>query len=82
MTEEQKTEYEHWLKCIGKVVAMYRRQKGLTQREAAKRAGLNVKFYQDIEYGRRPVTTRTMFQMCKGMGIPVPFSEAIKLICV
>ena len=82
MTEEQRIKYEHWLMCIGKVVASYRRQLGITQREAAKKAGLNVKFYQDIEYGRRPMSTRTMFQLCDGMGIPVPFSEAIKLICV
>ena len=82
MTEEQKTEYENWLKCIGQVVASYRRQLGITQKEAAKRAKLNVKFYQDIEYGRRPVTTRTMFQLCNGIGMPLPFSEAIKLICV
>ena len=28
-----------------------------------------MKYYQDIEYGRRPLTTRTLYQLCAGMGV-------------
>jgi transcriptional regulator with XRE-family HTH domain len=40
---------------------------GWTQVEAAAACGLDIKFYQDVEYGRRPVTTRTLFVVAAGL---------------
>jgi len=81
MNEEQLSGYEMWLKNIGKVISSHRQKLGLSQRQASEACSLNLKFYRDIEYGRRPVTTRTMFAICTGLNMPLPFGEAIRLIC-
>ena len=37
----------------------------------AEKTGFDMKYYQDIEYGRRPITTRTLYQLCNGIDIQV-----------
>ena len=69
MTEEVTLEYNTWLKRLGKTVAGIRKDRGLTQSEMATVTKFDMKYYQDVEYGRRPVTTRTLFQLCDGIGI-------------
>tara|TARA_Y100000593_G_C4280098_1_gene322315 strand:- start:770 stop:1018 length:249 start_codon:yes stop_codon:yes gene_type:complete len=81
MKEEEKKVYEAWLKSFGRCVATRRRKLGLTQKEAAQLAGMNKTFYCDIEYGRRPITTRTLFQLCMRFGLPLPYNEAVMFIC-
>ena len=67
--EEYQEEYDAWLKRLGKTVAALRKEQGLTQCKMAIKTGFDMKYYQDIEYGRRPITTRTLHQLCKGIGI-------------
>ena len=81
MNDQQLKEYSDWLKNFGFVVSKYRRKLGLTQREASARCEMNIKQFRDIEYGRRPITTRTMIRLCSGLEMPKSFSEAIRLIC-
>lgn len=69
MTEKVTNEYNTWLKRLGKTVAGIRKDRGLTQSEMATVTKFDMKYYQDVEYGRRPVTTRTLFQLCDGIGI-------------
>tara|TARA_R110000737_G_scaffold338707_1_gene360021 strand:+ start:200 stop:448 length:249 start_codon:yes stop_codon:yes gene_type:complete len=81
MRDEEKKEYKKWLKDFGRCLSNYRRKLGLTQREAAKLGGVNNRFYTDIEYGLRPITTRTLFILCKRLNMPLPYKQAIQLIC-
>ena len=81
MTEQEKKVYEAWLKRFGRCVATRRRRLGLTQKEAADSIKMNKKFYCDIEYGRRPITTRTLFQLCMRFDLPLPYNEAVMFIC-
>jgi transcriptional regulator with XRE-family HTH domain len=81
MNDQQLKEYSEWLKNFGFVVSRYRRKLGLSQREASAHCDMHLKFYRDIEYGRRPITTRTMIKLCTGLKMPTPFGEAIRLIC-
>ena len=81
MIESEKKVYEEWLNSFGRCLASHRRKLGLTQKEAALKAGFRVSFYRDIEYGRRPITTRTLFQLCIRFSLPVPYHSALVFIC-
>ena len=81
MTDEEAMMYKEWLKNFGRCLSEYRKKHGLTQKEAAMCAGMNKRFYSDIEYGLRPITTRTLIQLCTRFGIPFPYDGAIKFIC-
>ena len=81
VTDKEKKEYNKWLKDFGRCLSEYRKKKGLTQREAAQLADLNKRFYTDIEYGCRPVTTRTMFIICSRLEMPIPYEQVIGIIC-
>lgn len=39
--------------------------------QAAEACKLDVKQYQDIEYGRRKLTTRSLFVLAQGLGLQV-----------
>ena len=79
MTEEEKAGYKKWLKEVGAVVRSARKLRGQTQKEAAIQAGFKISFYRDIEYGRRPITTRTLYQLANRLGLPVPYTLEIIL---
>lgn len=69
MQDSIKKDYDAWLKRLGRTVAGIRKSRKLTQAEMAKSTKFDMKYYQDIEYGRRPLTTRTLYQLCAGMGV-------------
>lgn len=71
MDTEAERIYNEWLKQLGRFVASRRNALEHTQAEAASRCGLDLKFYQDVEYGRRPVTTRTLFAVARGLNTSV-----------
>ena len=81
MTENEKINYELWLRQFGRIIATVRKRRGQTQREAARRSGFALKFYQDIEYGRRPITTRTLFQLVERLDLPIPYFQSIIILC-
>jgi len=69
MNKNIQEQYNAWLKRLGKTIAAIRKENKLTQSQMAERTGFDMKYYQDIEYGRRPITTRTLYQLCDGIGI-------------
>ena len=66
------SEYNKWLKAFGRSLLELRRSTGMTQSDTALKIKYSLRFYQDVENGRRPITTRTMFQICHRLGIPAP----------
>ena len=66
-SEKTRVAYEGWLKVLGRSIARRRKQLGWTQAKTAENSGFDLKFYQDLEYGRRPCSTRTLFTLAKGM---------------
>jgi transcriptional regulator with XRE-family HTH domain len=62
-------EYAVWLKRLGKKCKELRTGEGLTQSKMAKKIGIDMKFYQDIEGGRRPVSTKTLYVISIGMDV-------------
>lgn len=71
MAQDLKASYNLWLKKLGKTLAGIRKGRKLTQAKMAEKTGFDMKYYQDLEYGRRPITTRTLFQLCDGINITV-----------
>ena len=71
MSETLETNYNLWLKKLGRTLAGIRKGRKLTQAKMAEKTGFDMKYYQDLEYGRRPITTRTLFQLCDGINITV-----------
>ena len=71
MNDSLQKEYDAWLKRLGSTIAQIRKGRKLTQAQMAKATGFDMKYYQDVEYGRRPITTRTLFQLCAGIHISV-----------
>ena len=62
-------EYVAWLKQLGRKCKELRLGEGLTQSKMAKKIGIDMKFYQDIEGGRRPVSTKTLYSISIGMDV-------------
>ena len=71
MKDNLQEEYNVWLQRIGRTVASIRKEQNLTQSQMAEKTGFDLKYYQDIEYGRRPITTRTLYQLCIGIEVEI-----------
>jgi DNA-binding Xre family transcriptional regulator len=71
MSPALETKYNIWLKKLGRKLADIRKNRKLTQAKMAEKTGFDMKYYQDLEYGRRPITTRTLFQLCDGINISI-----------
>jgi transcriptional regulator with XRE-family HTH domain len=69
--KQDDTAYADWLKRLGKNISTRRRELGWTQAQTAEELGVDFKFYQDLEYGRRPCTTRTLFSVAEGLDTTV-----------
>jgi len=54
---------------VGKRLRELRRLKGLSQEKMAETAGVNSKYYSEIERGKRNVTLRVMEKMAANLGI-------------
>jgi transcriptional regulator with XRE-family HTH domain len=56
---------------LGRRVADIRRARGLTQANAAARAGMLAKDYQALEHGRRAITIRTALWVANALDVPL-----------
>lgn len=61
---------------IGQNIKRLRLEKGLTQSQLAKRAGISVNYLQKIEKGRVNVSILVVWKIAKGLGVSV--SELMK----
>ena len=81
MNDQQKKEYNEWLRGFGRCLSTHRQKLGLTQKQAALKIGMHFSFYKDVEYGLRPISTRTLFQLCSKFNLPLPYQSTIGIIC-
>jgi len=58
----------YWQRLLARKVRFYRRKAKLTQEEAAARASIDVKHWQDIESGRISVPLLTMARIATALG--------------
>lgn len=57
----------HDMRDIGNRLLMIRKRAGLTQMEAAEKAGLSVRAYADIERGTVNMRVETLLQICQAL---------------
>lgn len=57
------------LKALGRRVRALRARVGLTQQEAAEKAGLSVQHWSDLECGRSNPTVATLIGMARALGV-------------
>jgi transcriptional regulator with XRE-family HTH domain len=69
LTDEESKEFRKTLKRIGRNIRKAREEKRLTQEEVSERIGVNVKNYQRIEYGERPISTRNLFRIARRLDV-------------
>ncbi len=64
-------EFEAFLKTFGKKVKEVRTQKQRTQEwmDDKQDFGIDIKHFQSIEQGRSNVTLRTIFKVCRKLGV-------------
>ncbi len=62
--------FERIVREVGDRVQGVRIAAGLTQEEAALRAGLGYKRWQDIEQGRQGSTLKTLVRVANALGVP------------
>ena len=59
------------LLAFGATIRRLRLEKDLTQRELAKRSGLDVSYISGIERGCRNVSPKSLEKVAKGLGCPI-----------
>ncbi len=59
------------LKLLGKRVRELRKERGLTQEEAARLSGFDYKYFQRIEYGEKNLALTSLNKLAKALGVRV-----------
>ena len=62
---------EELLKLTGKNIARLRKERSLTQREAAKRAEISYRYFQHIEAGKVNMTLSTLTRLAEFLKVHV-----------
>jgi two-component system, response regulator PdtaR len=65
-------EYNIFLKELGKILKILRKDKGLSQVEFSKELGINYRHYQDLEGGKSNLKMETLFNLAKFYNLSVP----------
>jgi transcriptional regulator with XRE-family HTH domain len=63
--------FDNWLLDLGAHLSAERARRGWTQARAAEACGIDLKQYQDVEYGRRALSTRSLYRMACAFGLSV-----------
>ena len=62
---------DDWCETIGQRLRQLRKEKDLTQEELAEKAGINAKYYVQIERGRRNLSIGCLRQISDGLEVPL-----------
>ena len=69
LSEEETKEFWKMMKRIGRNIRRVRLEKNLTQEEVSEKMGVNLKNYQRLEYGERPISTRNLFRIARRLEV-------------
>lgn len=67
---EEKDFYK-FLRRLGRNMQKVRAEKKLTQEQMSERMGIDLKLYQRIEYGERPLSTRNLFRIARRLDVSI-----------
>ncbi|MEQ8339158.1 MAG: helix-turn-helix transcriptional regulator [Cyclobacteriaceae bacterium] len=67
----EKSEYSNIPKEFGKVLAILRKEKGMTQYDLVASSGLSLRMISDMERGLIQPSLITLFKLAKGLNISI-----------
>ena len=65
----EEKEFYKFLRRLGRNMQKVRAEKKLTQEQMSERMGIDLKLYQRIEYGERPISTRNLFRIARRLDV-------------
>ena len=67
----EEKEFYKFLRRLGRNMQKVRAEKKLTQEQMSERMGIDLKLYQRIEYGERPISTRNLFRIARRLDVSI-----------
>ena len=71
LNQSEQEEFRQFLKKIGRNMRKLRTSRSETQEQASERIGLEMRYYQRLEHGDYPITTKNLFRIASRLGVEV-----------
>jgi transcriptional regulator with XRE-family HTH domain len=71
LNQNEQQEFIQLLKKIGRNMREVRKERSETQEKASERIGLELRYYQRLEHGEYPITTKNLFRIASRLGVEV-----------
>jgi|TARA_R110001599_G_scaffold172464_1_gene363859 transcriptional regulator with XRE-family HTH domain len=71
LNQSEQEEFRQFLKKIGRNMRKLRKDRSETQEQASERIGLEMRYYQRLEHGDYPITTKNLFRIASRLGVEV-----------
>ena len=71
LNPNEQEEFSQFLKKIGRNMRKLRKDRSETQEQASERIGLEMRYYQRLEHGDYPITTKNLFRIASRLGVEV-----------
>ena len=71
LNPNEQEEFRQFLKKIGRNMRKLRTSRSETQEQASERIGLEMRYYQRLEHGDYPITTKNLFRIASRLGVEV-----------
>ena len=71
LNSNEQEEFRQFLKKIGRNMRKLRTSRSETQEQASERIGLEMRYYQRLEHGDYPITTKNLFRIASRLGVEV-----------
>ena len=71
LNPNEQEEFRQFLKKIGRNMRKLRTSRSETQEQASERIGLEMRYYQRLEHGDYPITTKHLFRIASRLGVEV-----------
>ena len=71
LNPNEQEEFRQFLKKIGRNMRKLRTDRSETQEQASERIGLEMRYYQRLEHGDYPITTKNLFRIASRLGVEV-----------
>ena len=67
----EQEEFNELLKKIGRNMREIRKERKITQEKASEKLGLEIRYYQRLESGEYPITTKNLLWIASSLGVEV-----------
>ena len=71
LNQNEQKEFYKLLKRIGRNMREIRKERKKTQEQTSETLGLELRYYQRLEHGEYPITTKNLFRIASRLGVEV-----------